>query len=182
MCKIQTVCKLHIPCGITPALCVKLHTVCKITHCVSNYTLCVKWNTWWKKYSLCVKSHIMCEITRFHRGSFRVKYGKNSSHFKIFTLTPLVALATNMRYAQETHENTFRREAFFANSAIRDNYPDQIHWIFGKLPNGLWHLPPLFRKAMLRSLSGGPKICDEIFRIGVTPPHPSIKSSNHPTF
>ena len=49
----------------------------------------------------------MCEITRFHRGSFRVKYGKNSSHFKIFTLTPLVALATNMRYddqfKQETH-------------------------------------------------------------------------------
>ena len=40
----------------------------------------------------------MCEITRFHRGSFRVKYGKNSSHFKIFTLTPLVALAKNMRY------------------------------------------------------------------------------------
>ena len=40
----------------------------------------------------------MCEITRFHRGSFRAKYGKNSSHFKIFTLTPLVALATNMRY------------------------------------------------------------------------------------
>ena len=48
----------------------------------------------------------MCEITRFHRGSFRVKYGKNSSHFKIFTLTPLVALATNMRYAAELRKDT----------------------------------------------------------------------------
>ena len=37
--------------------------------------------------------------TRFHRGSFRVNYGKNSCHFKIFTPTPLVALATNIRYA-----------------------------------------------------------------------------------
>ena len=26
-------------------LCVKLHTVCKITHCVQNYTLCVKVHT-----------------------------------------------------------------------------------------------------------------------------------------
>ena len=72
--------------GVNYTLCVKLHTVCKFIHCVQNYTLCVK-------------SHIMCEITRFHRGSFRVKYGKNSSHFKIFTLTPLVALATNIRCA-----------------------------------------------------------------------------------
>ena len=45
-----------------------------------------------------LKSHIMCEVTRLHRGSFRVKYGKNSSHFKNFTPTPLVALATNIKY------------------------------------------------------------------------------------
>ena len=73
--KPHTLCKItHSMCNHT--LCVKLHTVCKITHCVWNST-----------YS-----------TRFHRGSFRVKYGKNSSHFKIFTPTLLVALATNMRY------------------------------------------------------------------------------------
>ena len=48
--------------------------MCKITHCVWNNT----------------------HSTRFHRGSFRVEYETNSSHFKIFTPTPLV---TNIRYA-----------------------------------------------------------------------------------
>ena len=35
---------------------VKLHTVFKITHCVINYTLCVKLHS-------CVKLHTVCEIT-----------------------------------------------------------------------------------------------------------------------
>ena len=36
-------------------LCVKLHTVCKITSCVQNYTLCAS-------YTLCVKVHTVCKI------------------------------------------------------------------------------------------------------------------------
>ena len=74
---------------------VKPHTLCKITHSMCNYTLCVKLHT------VCKITHCVWNSTystRFHRGSFRVKYGKNSSHFKIFTPTLLVALATNMRY------------------------------------------------------------------------------------
>ena len=59
--------------------------MCKITHCVQNYTLCVKQYT--------VKLHTWCEILH--------SLSKNSSHLKIFTLTPLVALATNIRYEQE---------------------------------------------------------------------------------
>ena len=58
-------------CQIT--LCVKSHTMCKITHCVWNNTLC----------------------TKLHKGPFRVQYGTNSPHLKMFTLTPTVASATN---------------------------------------------------------------------------------------
>ena len=42
-------------------LCVKLYTVCTITHCVYNYTLCVQ-------------LHAVCTTT--YRGSFRVQNGK----------------------------------------------------------------------------------------------------------
>ena len=35
------------------SLCVKLHTVCKITHCVYNYT----------QYVMYVKLHTVCELT-----------------------------------------------------------------------------------------------------------------------
>ena len=57
---------------------VKPHTLCKITHSMCNYTLCVKLHT------VCKITHCVWNSTystRFHRGSFRVKYGKNSSHF-----------------------------------------------------------------------------------------------------
>ena len=76
----------------TITYCVKLQIVCKITH-------------WVKNYSLCVKSHTVCEITHILQDStgvpFALNMEKNSSHFKIFTLTPLVALATNIRYGQK---------------------------------------------------------------------------------
>ena len=58
--------------------------ITNITHCVLNYTLCVK-------------LHTICGI-ELHRGSCRVQYGKNSPHLKNFTPTPLVALVTIMRY------------------------------------------------------------------------------------
>ena len=70
----------------------------------------------------------MCEITRFHRGSFRVKYGKNSSHFKIFTLTPLVALATNMRYGHRAQVClTDQLEGVFASETM-------IHFLSSPAP------------------------------------------------
>ena len=42
--ELHTVCKIT-HCVSNYTLCVQLHTVCKITHCVSNYTLCVKLHT-----------------------------------------------------------------------------------------------------------------------------------------
>ena len=80
----------------------------------------------------------MCEITRFHRGSFRVKYGKNSSHFKIFSLTPLVALATNIRCECELHIIHVMWLIFVLRSLqlcnpvkmrpIRSVFAGELHW------------------------------------------------------
>ena len=75
----------------------KLHTVFKITHCV-KLTLRVKLHIvckikhWVKEYSSCVKSQTVCEITNIPQDSigvpFTLNMEKNSTHFKIFTLTP----------------------------------------------------------------------------------------------
>ena len=37
---------------------------------------------------------------------------------------------------------------------VRDGWPNQNGWIFGKVPNDLWPPPPHFRKIMLRFFSG----------------------------
>ena len=55
---------------------------------------------------------------------------------------------------------------------LRGFYLDQIQWIFGKLPNGLWPPapPPYFRKTMLRFFREAQKFATKFIRIGVTPP------------
>ena len=63
-------------------MCVKLHTVCKVTHCVQSYTLCVKLHTEYKSSF-----------------TFIVK---NSPHLNFFTPTPWL---TNMRYAFECYHS-----------------------------------------------------------------------------
>ena len=72
--EIDTMCvKLHTVWKITHCvynytLSVKLHAECKITHCVKNYTLCVKLHTECKKthcvenYTLSVKLHTVWKI------------------------------------------------------------------------------------------------------------------------
>ena len=85
------------------SLCVKIIHCVKLTLCVKLHIVC-KTKHWVKKYSLCVKSHTVCEITHILQDStgvpFTLNMEKNSSHFNIFTLTPLVALATNIRCAK----------------------------------------------------------------------------------
>ena len=67
---------------------VELHAVCKITHYVSNYTLCVKSHT-----------------SKLHRstwgpfvGTFRVNCQKIPLTWKNFPQTLVAAFVTNMRY------------------------------------------------------------------------------------
>ena len=60
-------------------LCVKLHTVCQITHCVSNYTLR---NYTWGPFV----------------DTFRVNCQKIPLTWKNFPQTPFAAFVTNMRY------------------------------------------------------------------------------------
>ena len=91
--------KLHAECKITQSvklhrvqnymLSVKLHTKCKITHCVENYKLSVKLRTVRKIYTVCIIIHC-------------VKFCVNCQKIPltwIFTLPPVVAVVTIMRYA-----------------------------------------------------------------------------------
>ena len=50
--------KLHLCVKLHP--CVKLHIVCKITHCVSNYTLFKTTH-----FGICVKLHTFCKTEHF---------------------------------------------------------------------------------------------------------------------
>ena len=60
-------------------------------------------------------------------------------------------------FIQITPPSHFAGSNFFkiCGTDLRGFYLDQIQWIFGKLPNGLWPphpTPPYFRKTMLRFL------------------------------
>ena len=92
-------------------MCIQLHTVCKSTHWVYYYTLCVK-------------LHTMCGIkTTFMitQGCVAFSMEKNSSHLKNFTLTSLVALVTIMRYVP----NTFKHTSIFTNTF---EHTEAIFW------------------------------------------------------
>ena len=85
--------KLHTVSKIT--LCGKLHTVCKFTHCESNYTLWVKWHT------VCKMTHSLWNNTLCKKVLSGVLFAlivKKFLSVNFFTLAPLLMLLTNMRY------------------------------------------------------------------------------------
>ena len=85
--------KLHTVSKIT--LCGKLHTVCKFTHCESNYTLWVKWHT------VCKMTHSLWNNTLCKKVLSGVLFAlivKKILSVNFFTLAPLLMLLTNMRY------------------------------------------------------------------------------------
>ena len=65
---------------------------------MENYTLSVKLHTVWKIYTVRIINYTLCKFCNTCQ--------KNSSHLKFFTLPPVVAVVTIIRYAKYLKLNT----------------------------------------------------------------------------
>ena len=88
-------------------LCVKLHIVCQITHCVSNYTQCVKVHTleFVQNYTICAILNQF--LSRIHWKILHLT--------EFFTQPAVVMVVTNMKCVRRS-ENL---DLFFANNSRR---------------------------------------------------------------
>ena len=102
----------------TVILCVKLHTVYKITHFM-----------FMKEITLCVKLHTVCKIIHRMQEFLHIHCEKFPS-VKNFTLGPLLMLiASNMRYAQElSQKNFFFCKYTFGKQTFRNILSQKIHF------------------------------------------------------